>query len=156
MRGSIGLIAALVCTSTPCLATNLNLICGGGGSAAGTQVSNGFATDSSGNSATATIFSRRDRNFEDQVNVEIRDGQGRIRLPRTMLPPIHGGEDGWMRLTDIRETENEVTAKAVVNFMSRPNIRIDRISGTISISGRIGHFSGRCEAYDPDRVERRF
>jgi hypothetical protein len=57
-----------------------------------------------------------------------------------------------MRLTDIRETPDEITAKAFVNFMSRPNVRIDRISGTISISGRIGQFSGRCEAYDPDRV----
>ena len=156
MRGSIGLMATLACTSTPCLATNLNLICGGGGSATGTRVTNGFVTDSSGNSATATVFSRQDRNFEDQVNVEIRDGQGRIRPPRTMLPPIHGGEDGWMRLTDIRETPDEITAKAVVNFMSRPNIRIDRISGVISISGRIGQFSGRCESYDPERVERRF
>jgi len=49
-----------------------------------------------------------------------------------------------------------ICAKAVVNFMSRPNIRIDRISGTISISGRVGQYSGRCEAYDPERVERRF
>lgn len=156
MRTALCLAILCACSSVPCFATDLNLICGGGGTANRTQSTNVYASDSSGNSGTATILTRRDREFEDQVNVEIRGNQGRIRLPRTMLPPIHGGEDGWMRLTDIRETPNDITAKAVVNFMSRPHIRIDRISGTISISGRIGQYSGRCEAYDPERVGRRF
>ena len=156
MRVPIALAFACTCTSAPSFAANLNLICGGGGSANRTQSTNVYATDSSGNSGSATILSRHDRAFEDQVNVEIRGSEGRIRLPRTMLPPVHGGAGGWMRLTDIHETSDEITAKAVVNFMSHPDVRLDRVSGTISISGRIGQYSGRCEAYDPASVERRF
>jgi hypothetical protein len=156
MRKSICLVAIGLGTPTACLATDLHLICGGGGSANRVSSSSIYAQDSNGNSGTATITSNGSQGFEDQVNVEIVNGAGRIRLPRTMLPPVHGGEDGWMRLTDIHETPNEITAKAVVNFMSHPNIRIDRISGTISISGRVGQFSGSCEAYDPEQVRRRF
>lgn len=156
MRATVYLAAISMATATPCVATDLHLICGGGGSATRVNSTNVYASDSNGNSGTATITSRGSQDFEDQINVEIVNGAGRIRLPRTMLPPIHGGEGGWMRLMDIRETPNEITAKAVVNFMSRPNIRIDRISGTISISGRVGQFSGSCEAYDPEQVRRRF
>lgn len=135
---------------------SLHLICGGGGTAHDTRSTNAYASDSSGNSATATIVSRQDREFEDQVNIEIQNGEGRIRLPRTMLPAIHGGDNGWMRLSDIHETNEEITAHAVVNPISHPDVRIDRISGTVSISGRIGHFSGQCENYDPTTIERRF
>lgn len=156
MRGSLCLTVAFACLSAPCSATDLYLACGGGGSANRIQSTNVYASDSAGNSGTATILTTRERAFEDQVNVEIHDGQGRIRLPRTMLPPIHGGDGGWMRLTDIHETRDEITAHAVVNFMSHPDIRIDRITGTISISGRVGQFSGRCESYDPEHAERRF
>lgn len=133
MRKSICLVAIVLGTATPCFATDLHLICGGGGSANRVNQSNVYAQDSNGNSGTATITSRGLQDFEDQVKVEIVNGAGRIRLPRTMLPPVHGGEEGWMRLTDIDETPNEITAKAVVNFMSHPDIRIDRISGIITI-----------------------
>lgn len=156
MRKSICFATITLGITTPAFATDLHLICGGGGTANRVNRSNVFASDSNGNSGMATITSRGSQDFEDQVNVEIVGGAGRIRLPRTMLPPVHGGEGGWMRLTDIHETPSEITAKAVVNFMSHPNIRIDRISGTISISGRVGQFSGSCEAYDPEQVRRRF
>lgn len=157
----------MICrTSIPCwlavgvptsaMAADLNLICSGEGAARRVETTQGYASNSYGESATATLYSQRSEEFADQVNVEIRGGEGRIRLPRTMLPPIHGGENGWMQLTDIRETPDEITAKAQVNFMSRPDVRIDRIAGTISISGRVGRYIGQCDAYNPETVRRRF
>ena len=137
-------------------ADTLHLICTGAGETPKAETSRGFATNSMGDTASATIVRTRDREFADQINVEIAEGEGRIRLPRTMLPLIRGGEDGWFRLTNIEETPSEITAKAYVNVMSRPDIRIDRITGTISISGRIGHFAGDCEPFDPSTVQRRF
>ncbi len=137
-------------------AATLNLVCFGEGAANRVNATQGYATNSYGESATATIYSRSSEGFADQINVELREGEGRIRIPRTMLPLLHGGEDGWMRLTNIEETPNEITAKAYLNFMNRPNIRIDRLTGTISISGKAGRFAGQCEAYDPETVQRRF
>jgi hypothetical protein len=137
-------------------AANLNLVCFGEGAANRVDATQGYATNSNGDRATATVYSHSSEGFADQINVELRDDGGRIRIPRTMLPLIHGGEDGWMRLTNIEETPNEITAKAYLNFMSRPNVRIDRLTGVISISGKAGRFTGQCEAYDPETVQRRF
>ena len=135
---------------------SLNLICDGSGVSRERAVSQGYATGSDGGSATATVTRSYDRDFADLVNVEVRGNEGRIRVPRTMLPTFHGGNDGWFRLSNLRITADEITAKASVNFMNRPNVRIDRIAGTITISGAAGHFSGQCEAYDPATVRRRF
>lgn len=90
------------------------------------------------------------------MKVEIVNGAGRIRLPRGLLPPLHGGEGGWLELRDLVETDNEVTASAAVNFANHPKIRIDRIGGAISIDGTKGTFSGQCRSYDPATVQRAF
>jgi len=134
--------------------TPLNLICGGGGSANKMAVANAFGWNRWG-SSHVTAFGTRSQGFEDQVDVRLFSGDDRIRLPRTMLPPIHGGSEGWFKLTNVKVTDRAITASAGVNFMNNPKIHIDRMTGTISINGKAGSYSGRCEAIEPN-AQRKF
>lgn len=94
--------------------------------------------------------------FEDQVNLWIDGEEGQIRMPRSMLPAIRGGEDGWFKLKSVEVKEREITASVAVNPLNNPKVRIDRITGMISVSGKAGDFAGQCQKYDPSTVERAF
>jgi hypothetical protein len=137
----------------------LNLTCGGSGTAnkptARTAYSNtnvygnvGTTPVSGSGNTTTTVYGMRQQGFEDQVDVRLFGGDDRIRLPRTMLPPVHGGDGGWFKLKNVIADARSIRAKAAVNFMNNPNVFIDRVTGTISISGRAGDYSGQCQAVD--------
>ena len=99
-------------------------------------------------SGTTTIVGKRQQGFSEQVDIRLFSGDDRIRLPRTMLPPLHGGQAGWFKLHDVVADAHTIRASAGINFMSNPKIYIDRVTGTISISGRAGDFTGQCQAFD--------
>ena len=101
-------------------------------------------------SSEGTAYGRRPQGFADQVDVRLFGGDDRIRMPRTMLPPIHGGSDGWFRLKDVVADARSVRAKVAVNFMNSPKLFIDRVTGTMSLSGKAGDFTGQCEAISGD------
>lgn len=137
----------------------LNLTCGGGGTAnkatATTAYSSGYASGmvgttpvSGSGSSTTTIYGMRKQGFEDQVDIRLFGGDDRIRLPPTMLPPLHGGTDGWFKLKNVKTDERTIRAEAAVNFMNHPKVYIDRVTGTISISGKAGDYSGQCEVLE--------
>lgn len=134
----------------------LNLICGGQGAANKTTTSNVRAWGNDGSQAGATVNSTQSVNFGGEVALWIEGTDGRIRVPEAMLPKIRGGEKGWFRLKSIIVTENEITASVVVNFLNSPKLRLDRMSGAISLSGSAGDFGGNCLKFDPDAVERKF
>lgn len=81
--------------------------------------------------------------------MKINGATGSIRLPRTMLPKFHGGDAGWFELRNVQETDDSITGEAAVNFANHPKVHLDRITGTISIDGKSGHYSGTCQRYDP-------
>lgn len=137
----------------------LSLTCFGGGTANkptfGTAQSNtdfggsvGGTSFSGYGNTTTTVTGMRQQGFGDQVDIRLFAGDDRIRMPRTMLPPIRGGKDGWFKLKNVVANERSITAKAAVNFANNPNVHIDRLTGTISISGKAGDFAGQCEAID--------
>jgi hypothetical protein len=95
-----------------------------------------------------TVYGTRQQDFADQVDLRLFGGDDRIRLPRTLLPPIHGGDGGWFKLKSVVADARSIRAKAAVNFMNNPNIFIDRVTGNISISGRAGDYSGNCHIVD--------
>lgn len=99
-------------------------------------------------SGSSTVIMPREQGFSDQVDVRLFSGDDRIRLPRTMLPALHGGSDGWFKLKDVSADARTIKAKAAVNFINSPNVYIDRVTGTISISGKRGDYSGECHATD--------
>lgn len=150
---------ALVIMMQAAASPSLNLTCGGGGTAnkyVSTQVygSNSVSgvvgsTPYSGfGSGSATVAGTRQQSFGDQVDVRLFSGDDRIRMPRTMLPPVHGGNDGWFRLKNVQSDARSIRATVAVNFMNNPKVFIDRLTGTISISGKAGDYTGQCQAVD--------
>ena len=139
----------------------LNLTCGGGGTANKVAVTSVYGSNygsgtvgttpySYGGSGNATAYRSRQQGFEDQVDIRLFNGDDRIRMPRTMLPPIHGGDGGWFRLKNVVANERTISASVAVNFMNNPKVHIDRVTGTISISGKAGDYSGQCEVIPAD------
>ncbi|MBA4308074.1 MAG: hypothetical protein C0429_15190 [Sphingopyxis sp.] len=96
-------------------------------------------------SVDGTITGTRTQEYADQVDVEIDGSAGRIRLPRVVLPIVRGGKDGWFELRSIKITDRTIEGEAGVNFLNRPRVHIDRLTGTISITGKGGNFTGKCE-----------
>lgn len=145
----------------PQTAQPLNLTCLGAGTAnkatAQTAHSNGYVSGNVGftpfnanGSGTTTVYGMRQQEFADQVDVRLFNGDDRIRLPRTMLPLLRGGKDGWFKLKDVKADARSIRASAAINFINNPKVYIDRVTGTMSISGKAGDFSGQCEAMQAD------
>ncbi len=142
--------------TVPPAPSRLDLVCLGAGSANQATSSTLNAWNSDGDYVGANVIGNRSVPFDDQVNLWIEGQDGRIRMPRAMLPPIRGGENGWFKIKSIQVTENEITGSVAVNFMNNPKLRIDRVTGSISLSGKAGDYSGRCSRYDPASVRRAF
>jgi hypothetical protein len=134
----------------------LELACMGGGSANKVNQATVNAWDNNGNYSGANVIGTRSVGFEDQVNLWVKGEEGRIRMPRSMLPAIRGGEDGWFKLKSIEVNDREITASIAVNPLNNPKLRVDRYTGMISISGKAGDFSGRCQKYEPATERRAF
>lgn len=97
----------------------------------------------------------RAQDYGDQVDVELSDSGGRIRLPRIVLPIAHGGSGGWFELKNLSVSDRVIEGSAAVNFINKPKVHIDRGTGTISITGKGGTYVGRCERVDTT-AERKF
>ena len=63
---------------------------------------------------------------------------------------LHGGADGWFKLKDVEADARSIRAHAAVAAFHNPKIYIDRVTGTISISGKSGDYTGQCQAKDPN------
>ena len=150
------LISASALGQDPPPVYKISLVCLGAGSANRPQSSTVTAWDNNGNRAQANIIGNRSTPFEDQVNLWIDGAEGRIRMPRTMLPAVRGGENGWFRIKNVEITDTEITGSVAVNPINNPKLRIDRLTGNISLSGKAGDYAGSCQPYDPETAERAF
>jgi len=115
----------------------------------------GFANMQGSASATITTFD--ETRIDDDVLVDITGDQGRIRIPRRMLPPLHSGDqEGWRAISPLSVTNREISGHFSMNFVNKPSVSIDRVTGRIEIAGhRDFGFRGDCRAYDPNK-ERKF
>ena len=157
MKILIPIIAAAYFLAAPAEAETLHLVCLGAGSANRFASTSIYGADSNGNSAWARATSDRSVGFDDQVDVEIgEDGTGRIRMPRAMLPRLHGGNGGWFDLKGVKINDAEITGTAQVSIVNSPKLRLDRRTGRIAINGKAGDYSGECRRFDPAAVERKF
>jgi hypothetical protein len=157
MFTSIALAALLVAQAQP--QSPLQLTCFGDGTAnkfkvatvsSNTHVSGTVGTTpySGSGYGSGTVTMPRQQDFSDQVDVRLFNGDDRIRLPRTLLPPIHGGNGGWFKLKKVVVDARSIKASAAINFINSPKVFIDRVTGTISISGKAGDYTGQCQAID--------
>lgn len=157
MRKIVILIAFGFATASSAQDTGnrLNLVCGGQGVANKRTTSNVFAWGDGG-SANATVNGSRSVGFGDEVALWIEGEEGRLRMPPAMLPGIRGGDKGWFKLKSIVVNDREITASVAVNALNNPKMRLDRVTGSISLSGRLGDYSGGCQKFDPAATERKF
>ncbi|MBD2770759.1 hypothetical protein [Iningainema tapete] len=94
--------------------------------------------------------------FDSQVQVEIRDMQGRIHLTGKLIAPINsGGSNGWWTLDDLKVTPERITGRYRMNGLNKPRVTIDRRSGQIAIDG-IERFRGTCDSGDWGSSRNRF
>lgn len=159
-----GAMCFALCSAAPAQAPAqqpLNLTCSGAGTANKTTAATAYSNSnvygtvgtipvSGTGNTTTTVYGHRQQGFEDQVDIRLFSGDDRIRMPRTMLPALHGGSDGWFKLKNVVADARSIHASAAVNFINNPKVYIDRVTGTISISGRAGDYSGQCEVMQAD------
>jgi hypothetical protein len=132
----------------------LTLVCMGAGAANKVSTATAWASDSDGNSGQATIMGQRSQQFADQVDLVIDGENSRVRMPRTMLPTIRGGEDGWFKLKSLKVGESTITGSVAINPINNPKIFVDRRTGTVNISGKAGDYSGQCQKIDAEQAPR--
>ena len=143
-------------TGTSALADRLHLICGGAGTATGSTERSVSHADAGGNSATDTVRIPYSTPYTDQVDVDIDGETGKIRVPRNIVSGIHGGTDGVFEMRKIKFSDREITATVSFNPFEGAKVRIDRMTGHISINASDGSFAGECTKFDPATAERRF
>ncbi|ASJ91265.1 hypothetical protein [Porphyrobacter sp. CACIAM 03H1] len=153
---AIGLLVLAAPATAQESGNRLSLICAGGGYATKLDQSTAQAWNNYGDSATATVQSPSRVGFQDQTQLWVEGSEGRIRMPPSMLPAIRGGEDGWFKLSSIEVTDSEIRATVKVNPLNNPKLRLDRITGAVSLSGKAGDYAGRCQKFDPQAVQRQF
>ena len=85
--------------------------------------------------------------FDASLMVQTWNGGGRIRLPRSLVPPIHsGGQDGWWDLYDLFVSPDAIRATYRLNGLNKPKVTIDRRSGRITVQGLSDYgFRGSCD-----------
>jgi hypothetical protein len=124
----------------------LTLICWGEGRKPGTGVSTGYAYDNDRHKfVPQTYVHNKTEQFDSEVQVEFRDGRGRIHLTGKLIPPIHsGGTNGWWELENVAFGPDKINAQYRLNGLNKPKVEIDRRSGRVKIDG-IEKFRGECD-----------
>lgn len=77
-------------------------------------------------------------------------------MPRTMLPPLRGGEDGWFKIKNLEVSDNEIAGSVAVNFINNPKLIIDRRTGLLRLSGKSGDYVGECQRFTPGDMPQKF
>lgn len=124
----------------------VSLLCYGHGEAVGIKSRSGYAYN-----PDTRKYEYRNRvgntteDYDADLLVEIRDGQGRVHLSGRLIAPLNsGGRDGWWDLTDLRITRDRIVGRYRMNGLNSPSVDIDRRTGRIEIAG-LEHFSGHCD-----------
>ena len=85
--------------------------------------------------------------FDASLMVQTWQGGGRIRLPRSLIPPINSrGNNGWWDLYDVSVGPDLIRATYRLNGLNKPRLTIDRRNGRITVQGTASYgFHGTCD-----------
>jgi hypothetical protein len=61
---------------------------------------------------------------------------------------MSGNTEGWYPIEGLNIGDSEITGVVHINTLNQPKLRIDRMSGKLSLSGGFGDFSGECSSVD--------
>lgn len=135
----------------------LALVCFGDGTKAGVSTSSGWRWNS-----RKEQYEREYRNqtttehFDTSLMLQLWAGGGRVRLPRSLIPPINSrGDNGWWELRDVAVGPDIIRANYRLNGLNRPRLTVDRRTGRITVQGSANYgFVGTCD--EIGREQRRF
>jgi hypothetical protein len=133
------------------LANDISLSCQGQGSVIATQTTtvNQYQPGNPGQNKTGVATTQTRRPYTGTGTVEIKTGTARMRVPDAMVPALmSGGTEGWYPIEELNMGDREITGVVHINFLSQPKMRIDRITGKMTLVGGAGDFSGDCSAVD--------
>ncbi|MDM0044745.1 hypothetical protein QTH91_09650 [Variovorax dokdonensis] len=152
LTAAISALSAIWMSPASGQTTSFDLICPGIGERLEAHQSYGFKWDRKRHEYTDRSDIQYDNTqIEGSAQIEIHDGQGRIRPPKRLLPPLASGDhDGWWDLRELKIGADRITASYRLNALNQPTVDIDRRSGHIRIVG-IETFEGSCSAFDPDK-----
>jgi hypothetical protein len=127
-------------------AAHVQLECSGVGSKPTSEVTQAHVYGDSGASASGFATTTGIQQVAGTAAVSLAGGSGRVRVPRSIVPPIHSGDrDGWWELYDVKETETEITARFRLNPLNKPRVTINRLTGAIEMAGAFQFaFAGTC------------
>lgn len=137
----------------------VTLLCTGSGSVKETEttyVNQRVRSGDEKSSGFGTVQSTVSKSFNGTAYVEIVEPFARIRPPNAMVPTLSSGEDGWFEIKKLEITENEITGVVRFNVLNKPKLRIDRLTGIMTLEGGLSSFEGECEPYDPETAKKRF
>ena len=126
------------------------LVCNGSGSVSDTQSTNAqeynYKTHSYDKSVTGTTSVRKP--FNGTANVEISQGSVRLKLPHDLVPALSDGRDAWYVLNNAFVGDREITGSVRFNLLNKPKVKIDRMTGQLSVSSGFGEFEANCSVVD--------
>ena len=85
--------------------------------------------------------------FDASLMIQPGAGGGRIRLPRSLIPPINSrGNNGWWDLHNVSVSPDMIRATYRLNGLNKPRVMIDRRTGRITVQGLSNYgFRGTCD-----------
>jgi hypothetical protein len=143
-------LALILFFPTLASAQPLTLSCDGHGSVISTQSTtvNQYDAKTKDNKLGVAQTQVR-RQFSGGSTIEISSGTGRMRIPDAMIPALMSGDsNGWYPIENLFTNDREITGVVHINFLSQPKLRIDRLTGKLSLTGGAGEFAADCSAVD--------
>ncbi|HEY3813940.1 MAG TPA: hypothetical protein VGL66_12000 [Caulobacteraceae bacterium] len=139
-------------------AEEIHLVCSGDSSRSMIDATaNVSGSNGRGGFVDGSATSEHREHQADEVYVDIVDGQGRIKLPDSLIPILNGhSADGWRNFESLSVGADTITGKVSLNLINHPKISISRLTGRIAIEEVKRSFSGQCDPYDPKTVARKF
>lgn len=125
----------------------LSLVCLGSGSS---LIADSVQTHVNGQVITSTTSPYR-VSQADRTYIEVDGMVVRIKPPESIVPSVAGrGEDGWRTMSDVTINERQIRGRFSLNWLNRPTVVVNRMTGDVSISGGDvlagrASFSGTCE-----------
>ncbi len=137
-------------------AVELGLVCFGDGSKTGFASGTTWNWNRSRDRYESGNYTETRREvFDASLTIQTWSGGGRIRLPKSLIPPINSrGDQGWWDLRDVSVGPDTIRASYRLNGLNKPRLTIDRRSGRITVEGISNYgFRGTCDTigHEPRR-----
>ncbi|KAF0812673.1 hypothetical protein IGB42_02965 [Andreprevotia sp. IGB-42] len=145
------IIAALIVISAGYAQADTTLLtCNGAGWVTDAQTTNSmeynYKTESYDKSTSSSTIVHKP--FSGAATVELAQNSVRLKFPHDLVPPLSDGRDAWYALNDSFVGDKEITGAVKFNLFNKPKVRIDRMTGQLSVISGFGEFNASCAVVD--------